>query len=217
MKRLLLNTCCLIALALTPASLMAQTPRARAGAAPQAEVTPGIDCQARCNFEKQMVEGQPIDTRPTQLPGDHAIFPGQTRAPYHKTVDIKVTTLASDLDNPWAVAQLPSGRFLVTEKPGRMRLLNKDGSSYDTITDLPPILLSRPGGPAGCRAGSQICQQPSHLLHLYAADRCRQLRHGGGQRHPERQQGPAQQRQDHFPDRALCQQHRGQCRLAHRH
>jgi glucose/arabinose dehydrogenase len=37
------------------------------------------------------------------------------------------------------VAQLPSGRFLITEKPGRMRLLNKDGSSYDTITDLPPI------------------------------------------------------------------------------
>jgi len=144
MKRLLLNTCCLIALALTPASLMAQTPPgAGAGAAaPQGggrKITPGYDCQARCTFKKQMVEGQPIDTRPTQLPGDHVIFPGQTRAPYHKTADIKVTTLASDLDNPWAVAQLPSGHFLITEKPGRMRLLNKDGSSYDTITDLPPI------------------------------------------------------------------------------
>ena len=134
MKRLLLNTCCLMALALTPTSLMAQTPAAK-----PTPVKPGIDCAAGCNFQKQMVEGQPIDTRPTQLPGDHPIFPGQTRAPYHKTADIKVTTLASDLDNPWAVAQLPSGRFLVTEKPGRMRLLNKDGSSYDTITDLPPI------------------------------------------------------------------------------
>ena len=134
MKRLLLNTCCLLALALTPESLMAQTPAAK-----PTPVKPGIDCAAGCNFEKQMVEGQPVDTRPTQLPGDHPIFPGQTRAPYHKTADIKVTTLASDLDNPWAVAQLPSGRFLITEKPGRMRLLNKDGTSYDTITDLPPI------------------------------------------------------------------------------
>ena len=34
---------------------------------------------------------------------------------------------------------MPDGRFLITEKPGRMRLLNKDGSSYETITDLPPI------------------------------------------------------------------------------
>ena len=103
-------------------------------------VKPGINCQVRCNFDKQTVEGQPIDTRPTQLPGDHPVFPGQTRAPYHKTVDVKVTTLASDLDNAWAVAQLPSGRFLITEKPGRMRLLNKDGSSYETLSDLPKVL-----------------------------------------------------------------------------
>lgn len=135
MKRLLLNTCCLIVLGLTPASLMAQPPQGQPGR----PVTPGINCRARCTFQKQMVEGQPIDTRPTQLPGDHPLFPGQTRAPYHKTVDVKVTTLASDLDNPFAVAQLPDGRFLITEKPGRMRLLNKDGSSDVTITDLPPV------------------------------------------------------------------------------
>jgi len=138
MKRLLLNTCCLAVLALAPVSLMAQSSD-DAAAKPGRPVTPGINCQARCTFQKRMVEGQPIDTRPTQLPGDHPVFPGQTRAPYHKTVDVKVTTLASDLDNPWAVAQLPDGRFLVTEKPGRMRLLNKDGTSYNTIADLPPI------------------------------------------------------------------------------
>jgi glucose/arabinose dehydrogenase len=143
MKSLLIKTCCVIVLALAPSELMAQTPQpAGANAAapqPGRKITPGIDCRVQCSFTKQMVEGQPIDTRPTQLPGDHPLFPGQTRAPYHKTVNVKVTTLASDLDNPWAVAQLPDGRFLVTEKPGRIRILNKDGSSYDTITDLPPI------------------------------------------------------------------------------
>ena len=136
------------------------------------KITPGIDCQAGCNFDKQTVEGQPIDNRPTQLPGDHPIFPGQTRAPYHKTVNLKVTTLASDLDNPWAVAQLPSGRFLITEKPGRMRLLNKDGSSYDTITDLPPIYYRGQVGLLDVVLDPKIRQQPSYLLHLYASHRC---------------------------------------------
>jgi glucose/arabinose dehydrogenase len=130
-----LSVITLILIASSVSATMAQS-----GGAPGRAVTPGISCQVRCNFEKRLVEGQPIDTRLTQLPGDHPVFPGQTRAPYHKTVDLKVTTVASNLDNPFAVAQLPSGRFLVTEKPGRMRLLNKDGSSYETITDLPPIL-----------------------------------------------------------------------------
>jgi glucose/arabinose dehydrogenase len=132
MKRLLLTTCCLLALA--PASLMAQTD-AKGGT----PVKPGLDCAVRCNFQKQLVEGRPVDTRPTQLPTDHPLFPGQTRAPYHKTVAVKETVLAGDLDNPFAVAQLPSGRFLVTEKRGRMRLLNQDGTSDATITDLPPV------------------------------------------------------------------------------
>lgn len=138
MKRWLLSLCCLIVLALVPASVMAQTPGATAPK-PGRRVLPAGGCAVRCPFEKRMVEGQPVDVRPTMLPDDHPVFPGQTRAPYHKVVDVKVTTVAGNLDNPWAVAQLPSGRFLITEKPGRMRLLNKDGSSYDTITDLPPI------------------------------------------------------------------------------
>ena len=130
MKRILLASC-LVGLAILP--LQAQTPEA------PRHVTPGVDCRANCYFTKQLVEGQPVDTRPTQLPGDHPVTPGQTRAPYHKTVDVNVTTLASDLDRPFAVALLPDGKFLVTEKTGRIRILNKDGSSYDSITDLPPI------------------------------------------------------------------------------
>src|SRR6187455_2968509 len=95
---------------------------------------------ARRSFEKFTVEGQPIDKRPPELETDHPVFPGQTHAPYHKTVDVSVTTIASNLDVPWAVALLPSGRFLITEKPGRFRILNSDGSSFKTITqNLPPI------------------------------------------------------------------------------
>src|SRR5215210_5730775 len=64
-------------------------------------------------------EGQPIDRRPPQLETDHPVFAGQTHAPYHKTVNVAAATVATNLDSPWAVALLPSGRFLITEKPGR--------------------------------------------------------------------------------------------------
>ena len=100
----------------------------------------GNAAQDRPPFEIFRVEGQPIDRRPPELETDHPVFPGQTRAPYHKTVGVSVTTIASNLDVPWAVALLPSGRFLITEKPGRFRILNRDGSSFRTITEnLPPI------------------------------------------------------------------------------
>jgi glucose/arabinose dehydrogenase len=100
----------------------------------------GNTTQDRPPFEIFRVEGQPIDKRPPELDTDHPVFPGQAHAPYRKTVDVSVTTIASNLDVPWAVALLPSGRFLITEKPGRFRILNSDGSSFKTITEnLPPI------------------------------------------------------------------------------
>jgi glucose/arabinose dehydrogenase len=96
--------------------------------------------QAARPFEIFTIEGQPIDRRPPQLDTDHPVFPGQTHAPYHKTTDVTVTTLATSLDNPFAVVLLPSGRFLITEKPGRLRILNKDGSPLHTITaNMPPV------------------------------------------------------------------------------
>src|SRR5215210_2898544 len=91
------------ALAMTVAILSAQTP---AG---------GNTAPVRRPFETFAIEGQPIDRRPPQLDTDHPVFPGQTHAPFHKTVDVRVTTIASNLDTPWAVVLLPSGRFLITE------------------------------------------------------------------------------------------------------
>src|SRR5436189_6228200 len=128
----------LAGLTLLPALSMAQTPSAgRGNAAPP----------TRRSFEKFTVEGQPIDRRSPELDTDHPVFPGQTHAPYHKTTDVAVTTIASGLDNPWAVALLPSGRFLITEKPGRLRILNRDGSPFHTITaNLPPVYFRGQAG-----------------------------------------------------------------------
>lgn len=59
-----------------------------------------------------------------------------------------VTQLGSGLDNPWALAFVPSGEMLVTERPGSLRVIEADGSLRATeVTGLPDdILYSRQGG-----------------------------------------------------------------------
>ena len=42
--------------------------------------------------------------------------------------NILVQTFAKGLEHPWALAFLPDGRILVTERPGRMRIIAKDGT-----------------------------------------------------------------------------------------
>ncbi len=40
---------------------------------------------------------------------------------------IKVETVAQGLEVPWSATFLPDGRMLVTERPGRLRIVAKDG------------------------------------------------------------------------------------------
>ena len=41
---------------------------------------------------------------------------------------LEVQTIATGLVNPWALAFLPDGKMLVTERPGRMRIVSRKGS-----------------------------------------------------------------------------------------
>ena len=59
---------------------------------------------------------------------------------------IRPQTIAAGLQNPWAVAFLPEGRFLVTEKVGRMRVVGADGQVGAGVAGLPDIA---PGGQGG--------------------------------------------------------------------
>ena len=54
--------------------------------------------------------------------------------------------LAQDLDHPWAVAFLPQGRFLVTERPGRMRVIEPDGRVHAPLGGVPAVAASGQGG-----------------------------------------------------------------------
>mgnify|MGYP003821532763 CR=1 FL=1 len=44
-----------------------------------------------------------------------------------ETGSVKLTEVASGLQNPWSLAFLPDGRMLVTERPGRLRIVGRDG------------------------------------------------------------------------------------------
>jgi aldose sugar dehydrogenase len=85
----------------------------------------------------RLVEGQPWETRPPEKADDHPLFPQQTRAPYHKSVPYKVTTITDKLRLPWSLAFLPEGKMLVTEKfPGQLRIVSPDGTLSAPLTGI---------------------------------------------------------------------------------
>ncbi len=59
---------------------------------------------------------------------------------------VKAITVAQGLENPWAVAFLPEGRFLVTERPGRLRVVEADGRLNPPVAGLPPVAAGGQGG-----------------------------------------------------------------------
>src|SRR5215218_4690036 len=70
----------------------------------------------------------PLETRPANAPDQKPAFPEQNRACEAKSdVAFDVTVLARQLEKPWAVEPLPNGDLLVTEKPGRMRIVPAAG------------------------------------------------------------------------------------------
>jgi len=60
--------------------------------------------------------------------------------------DLNVETVARGLENPWALAFLPDGRVLVTERPGRMRIVGKDGKLSPPLAGIPKVFASGQGG-----------------------------------------------------------------------
>ncbi len=50
-----------------------------------------------------------------------------------------LTQIASGLENPWGLDWLPDGRMLVTERPGRLRLVAEDGQLSAPLKGIPEI------------------------------------------------------------------------------
>lgn len=60
---------------------------------------------------------------------------------------VQVDTLVSGLENPWAVAFLPNAQgMLVTERPGRLRLVGYQGAVSEPIGGVPKVYAKGQGG-----------------------------------------------------------------------
>jgi aldose sugar dehydrogenase len=59
---------------------------------------------------------------------------------------LQPVVVAKGLEHPWALTFLPDGRMLVTERPGRMRVVERDGSLNPPLSGLPPVVAAGQGG-----------------------------------------------------------------------
>jgi glucose/arabinose dehydrogenase len=90
---------------------------------------------------------KPLETRKANVPAQKPALPGQTRAcAVQSAVAFEVIVLAKGLANPWAVEPLPGGDLLVSEKPGRLRIVSADGGLGQPIAGVPEVDARGQGG-----------------------------------------------------------------------
>ena len=89
----------------------------------------------------------PLETRAPNAPSQRPASAGQTRAcGVTSNVAFDVVVLAKGLEHPWAVEPLADGSLLVTEKPGRMRVVSAKGELGQPIGGVPKVDARGQGG-----------------------------------------------------------------------
>ena len=83
--------------------------------------------------------------------------------------DFRVEVIAEGFDNPWGMAFLPDGRLLVTEKPGRLRIVSPDGIVSDSVAGVPEVCNCRQGGLLDVQVHPEF--EDNSLIYLSFADR----------------------------------------------
>ena len=77
-----------------------------------------------------------------------AAMPNDSGAQIHRSTlhDYRVVPVAAGLQNPWGIAFLAGGDILVTEKPGRLRIIREGRLLPDAVPGVPEVLAQGQGG-----------------------------------------------------------------------
>lgn len=82
-----------------------------------------------------------------EAPQQEPEFPNQTRAPNLKTQSsFSVDLLTNQLSFPWGLDFLPNGSMIISEKPGRIRIVSKEGKVSSPIKGVPDVRYEGSGG-----------------------------------------------------------------------
>ena len=108
-------------------------------------ITPGCGVAGRRVPDTLPPVGKPLEMRPPVNPAAKPNFPGQTRANYVKTsVPITETVIAKGLERAWKIQFLPDGRMMITERPGRIRIVDRAHQQEQRAAYLPALDGDRP-------------------------------------------------------------------------
>jgi aldose sugar dehydrogenase len=91
--------------------------------------------------------------------------------------EIVVETVARGLDQPWSLAFLPDGRMLVTERPGRMRIVTRERVVSPPIDGVPAVFTVSGRQPGLLGAALDINYESNRTIYF-----CYVEPHGGGGR-----------------------------------
>jgi glucose/arabinose dehydrogenase len=90
---------------------------------------------------------QPVPQGERNVPEFEPAFPEQTRAPASDSgVTPVAETFAEPLEHAWGIDVLPDGGYLVTERPGRLRVVSERGEISAPVAGIPEVLVAGQGG-----------------------------------------------------------------------
>ena len=85
------------------------------------------------------VAGQPPPAKPFVADPDGQIVKSEKQT-------FKMEVVARDIETPWAIAFLPDGRLLITERPGRLRIVEKGKLLPQAVKGTPKVWEKQDGG-----------------------------------------------------------------------
>jgi glucose/arabinose dehydrogenase len=124
-------------------------------------------CKKSVDSESTTPTGPSVETNPPNSKYKPA-FEGQTRiASVTSATRYQSTILTSALTSPWGIVSLPDGRFLITEKAGRMRIVSGTGAVSEPITGIPAVNPAGQGGLLGLCLDPSFATVSAKLITIY--------------------------------------------------